>query len=96
MVLPDADLKVYLDASVEARARRRLEEYQAKGANGTYEGVLDDMRRRDAQDSERAVAPLRPADDAVVIDNTTLDADEVLAQVLALLAERGCVPVDAA
>lgn len=85
VVLPDADLKIYLDASVEARAQRRWHDYQAGHQRGTYDEILDAMRARDALDSQREVAPLRPADDAIRIDNTDLTADDVLARVMALV-----------
>jgi cytidylate kinase len=76
VVLPDADLKVYLDASLEERAARRHREFARLGRNVTEEEVLQDIRRRDQIDSQRAVSPLRPADDAVIIgtDGLTLDA----------------------
>jgi cytidylate kinase len=85
VVLPDADLKIYLDASVEARARRRWHEYRDNHQDSSYEDVLEAMRARDALDSQRAVAPLKPADDAVLIDTTNLTADDVLAMILALI-----------
>lgn len=88
VVLPDADLKIYLDASVEARARRRWNDYQANGQHESYEEVLASMRARDELDSQRAVAPLRPADDAVVIDTTQTEADDVLRMALDLIASR--------
>jgi CMP/dCMP kinase len=88
VVLPDADLKIYLDASVEARARRRWHDYQANGQHESYEEVLAAMRARDELDSRRAVAPLRPADDAVVIDTTQTEADDVLRMALDLVAIR--------
>jgi cytidylate kinase len=85
VVLPDADVKVFLVASAEVRARRRVEELQAKGTAPSYDDVLADLRRRDGIDSTRAVAPLRPADDAVEIDTDALTIDEVVARVLALV-----------
>ncbi len=88
VVLPDADLKVYLDASPEVRARRRVAELTHQGTTADYAAVLADLRRRDALDSTRAVAPLRPADDAVVINTDPLTVDEVVARVLALVRER--------
>lgn len=88
VVLPEADLKIYLDASVEERARRRYEERRQRGEAVNFAEVLDAMRRRDALDSSRDVAPLRPAEDAVIIRSDDLDADAVLAQVLALVKQR--------
>lgn len=85
VVLPDAEVKVYLDASAEVRARRRLEELVAQGAAETYTGVLADLRRRDQIDSTRAVAPLRPADDATVIHTDALTIADVVECVLELV-----------
>lgn len=85
VVLPEADLKIYLDASDEERARRRFEEIRARGSKESYLKILDDMRRRDEIDASRDIAPLKPADDAVIIDSDRLDADEVLERVLAML-----------
>lgn len=82
VVLPQADLKIYLDASPEARARRRWQEYRANGRADTYEGILSAMKKRDHIDSKREVAPLRPASEAIVIDTTVLHASDVLNQVL--------------
>ena len=84
VVLPDADLKVYLDASPEERARRRHVELAGLGQEATLEAVLTDLRRRDRIDSQRSVSPLRPADDAIVIDTDGLTLDEVVEKVLAL------------
>lgn len=88
VVLPEADLKIYLDASVEERARRRYEERRQRGEAVDFAQVLEAMRQRDALDSSRDVAPLRPAEDAVIIRSDDLDADEVLARVLALVHRR--------
>jgi len=87
VVLPDAPLKVYLDASAEERAQRRWLEEQARGGMRPYEAVLAEVRRRDQIDSTRAVAPLRPASDAVIVDSTALTIEQVVEQVL-LLAEQ--------
>jgi len=82
VVLPEADLKVYLDASVEERARRRWREAQARGeAVMSYDDVLAAMRERDHIDSTRQVAPLRAAADAVVVDSTQLEIDQVVERV---------------
>jgi len=83
-VLPEADLKVYLDASAEERARRRYEEIITRGDKANYDEILKNVIERDHIDSTRAVAPLRPADDAVILDSDKLDADQVLARVLEL------------
>jgi len=82
VVLPDADLKLYLDATSQERARRRWLERRARGESVTYEEVLAMMLRRDEIDSHRAVSPLRVPDGAVVIDTTGLTIDEVLALIL--------------
>ena len=76
VVLPDADLKVFLTASAEARANRRLLELKAKGVNAEYEDVLRDIMYRDEQDSARASAPLKQAEDAILADTTELDFEE--------------------
>ena len=90
VVLPDADLKFYLDASVEERARRRWQEERARGEETDYEPVLASMRRRDDIDSHRKVSPLRVAADAVVLDTTGLSIDEVFAETQRLLKEQRC------
>jgi cytidylate kinase len=84
VVLPEADLKLYLDASVEARAMRRFDECVARGETVTYEDILAWMHDRDHIDSTRKIAPLRPADDAIILDSTTMDADEVFDKALSL------------
>lgn len=88
VVLPEASLKIYLDASAEERARRRYTEVQARGDRSqTYEAILDNVRQRDAIDSRRVTAPLKAAADAVIIDSTRLSVDEVVAQVEQLIAK---------
>jgi cytidylate kinase len=84
VVLRDAGLKVYLDASLEERARRRREDFAGEGRALPEGAVLDDIRRRDRIDSEREISPLRPAPDAVVIRTDGLDIEQVVEQVLAL------------
>jgi cytidylate kinase len=87
VVLPEADLKVYLDASVEERARRRWREAEARGeAVRAFEDVLKSMRERDRIDSTRVVAPLKAAPDAVILDSTALDVDQVVERVWRLAA----------
>jgi cytidylate kinase len=87
VVLPEAPLKIYLDASAEERARRRYLEVQARGDRSqTYEDILDNVKRRDAIDSSRVTAPLKAAADAVIIDATDLDVDEVIARIAQLIA----------
>jgi cytidylate kinase len=87
VVLPNADLKLYIQASVEERARRRYQECRARGEDVIYQEVLALMRRRDQIDSQRAHAPLRPAANAVIIDTDGLDIDEVLARIEPLLRD---------
>ena len=84
VVLPEADLKVYLDASAEERARRRWNEEQARGMVRGYDDVLAEVRRRDRIDSTRKVAPLRPAVDAIILDSTTLSIEAVVSTILEL------------
>jgi cytidylate kinase len=84
VVLPEADLKIYLDASAEQRARRRFEEIRARGAQADYDEILAKVIERDRIDSTRDVAPLKAAEDAVVLNTETLTADEVFEQALAL------------
>jgi len=88
MVLPEAPLKLYLDASAEERARRRYEENVARGLQCDYEVILRDMRRRDAIDSSREAAPLKAAPDAVVINTTDLSVAEVLDRIRNLMKEQ--------
>ena len=85
VVLPEADLKVYLDASAEERARRRYKELIARGESADYDQILAKVIERDHIDSNRAVAPLKAAADAIVIDSSKLSIDEVVSQVIALL-----------
>ncbi len=88
VVLPDADVKIFLTASAETRARRRNEQNIAAGLPDDYDGVLADVRRRDHLDSTRAVSPLRAADDAVVVDTSEMTEDEVVAYLLELVEQR--------
>ncbi len=81
VVLPEADLKIYLDASAEQRARRRYEEIIARGGKADYEEILAGVRKRDEIDSTRAHSPLKVAQDAVIINSDHLNADEVFAKV---------------
>jgi len=85
VVLPEADLKIFLDATVEERAGRRYREILARGEAASFEAVLRSVKRRDEIDSSRALAPLQAAQDAAVIDTTTMDVDQVLERVLALV-----------
>ena len=87
-VLPNATVKIYLTASAEERARRRWLEMQQKGAPDTYEQVLEDLKKRDAQDMNREVDPLRPAEDAVIVDSTELNFEQVVEAILAIVKEK--------
>jgi len=96
VVCPDAAVKLFIDASPEARAERRLRELRGRGAAAIYGDVLQDMKERDARDSLRRVAPLAAAPDAETIDTTRLDADRVFEQaseiIARALAERAPAP----
>lgn len=85
VVLPDADLKIYLDATAEERARRRYDEIIERNGKANYDEILERVMERDRIDSTRDVAPLRAADDAIVLDSDKLTADEVFEQILALV-----------
>jgi len=86
VVYPAAELKLFVTASAEERAQRRVEELRQQGAAAIFEDVLQDLRERDARDIERRAAPLSAAPDATVIDTTTLDADAVFESVSSLIA----------
>ena len=85
VVLPDADVKIFLTADERERARRRWLELREKGGEDSFEQVLADLRKRDAADSSRAIAPLAAAEDAVTLDTTELDLDESLEAMLAII-----------
>jgi cytidylate kinase len=88
VVLPEAPLKIYLDASAEERARRRYREVLARGDRSqTYEAILDNVKSRDTIDSSRATAPLKVAPDAVIIDSTGLSIEEVIARIEELIVQ---------
>ena len=84
-VLPNADVKIFQVASPECRAERRYKENMEKGIPCTYEEILEDVNRRDKADSERAFAPLKPAEDSIFLDTSTLSIDEVVAKVLEII-----------
>lgn len=88
VVLPRADVKIFLTASPEVRARRRFEELTAKGEKVRYESVLEDMKARDKQDSTRAIAPLRCAPDAVKLDTSGMDLDAAEAAILEIVRRK--------
>ena len=87
VVFPDAEAKVFLTASVEERARRRFEELKASGVNVDYHGVQAEVVERDQRDSSRPIAPLKKADDAIVLDSSTLSIDQVVARIVAHVRE---------
>lgn len=80
VICPDAAVKFYITASAECRAKRRAEELTQRGLSGDYATVLADMKARDERDSTRAVNPLKPADDAIILDTSNLTADEAFEQ----------------
>ena len=88
VVLPDADVKVFLIASLEERTRRRFEEMRAKGLDVNWDDVEAEIIKRDEQDSSRAVGPLKPAPDAVILDSTDLNISEVVGRVIDLCKRR--------
>lgn len=88
VVLPDADLKVFMTASPETRARRRYDELREKGENVRFEEVLDELNKRDYQDTHREIAPLKQADDAILLDTSDLSFDEVKEKLLSMIKEK--------
>ncbi|MBO5478925.1 MAG: (d)CMP kinase [Clostridia bacterium] len=87
-VFPNADVKIYLDASSEERARRRVIQNEEKGIVMTYEEVLESVKRRDKEDSERKISPLKKADDAILVDSTNLTIDEVAQKIYSIIKEK--------
>ncbi|HTH85008.1 (d)CMP kinase [Mycobacterium sp.] len=92
VVLPDADVKIFLTASAEERARRRNDQNVASGLGDDYEAVLADVKRRDHLDSTRKVSPLRAADDALVVDTSDMTEAEVIAHLLDLVTQHAGAP----
>ena len=88
VVLPQADLKIFLTASVEERARRRCRELEQRGTPESYEKVLEEMRQRDYNDSHREIAPLKAADDAVTVDTDKMTLKQEINAVLGLIKDR--------
>ena len=88
VVLPDADVKIFLTASPEVRAKRRLLELEQRGQPAQYEQILQDIQDRDRQDRNRAAAPLRQAEDAVLLDTSGLDLEQSLTQMLEIVSGR--------
>lgn len=88
VVLPDAQVKIFLTASPEIRAKRRYDELIAKGSSVEFKDVLDDLIKRDYNDSHREVAPLRPAEDGVILDTSGLTLDEAIASAVRIIKEK--------
>ena len=88
VVCPDADVKLFISATVEVRAKRRVKELQERGLEAIYARVLEDMKERDARDQARAVSPLEPAKNAYPLDTSDLDADQVFERVLEYISSR--------
>ena len=87
VIAPDADVKLFVTASPEVRARRRLKELEARGMHAHFDDVLADIHARDRRDSTREVAPLRPAADAIVLDTSELDVDAAIAEAIRIAGE---------
>lgn len=88
VVLPDADVKIYQVASVEKRAERRFKENKEKGIPSTYEDCLNNLKKRDYIDSHRSTSPLKPAEDAVILDTSDLTIDEVVEKCLQIISKK--------
>lgn len=88
VILPDADLKVFMTASAECRAMRRFKELTERGQSVKYEDVLAEMNQRDGQDSSRAIAPTKAAEDAVYFDNSDLDFDQTVDAIIRMVKEK--------
>jgi cytidylate kinase len=88
IIAPDADVKLFVTASAEVRAQRRVRELLERGMPGHYDDVLLDIRARDERDTNRTVAPLRQAEDAILLDTSELGVDEAIAQAIRIVSER--------
>lgn len=88
VVLPDAEVKIFMSASPEARAERRYKEYLSKGVEADYQTILNDINQRDYQDSHRAISPLVKAEDAIEVDTSSLSIDEVVQTILDIIKEK--------
>ena len=88
IVLPDADVKIFLTASAQERARRRFLELQKRGMEKPYEDILAEQEQRDYNDTHRAVAPLKPADDGVIVDTTEFDFEQSKEKILSIIREK--------
>lgn len=88
VVFPNAEVKIFLDASAEERANRRMKQLQQKGLDVKFDRLLSEIQERDDRDRNRAVAPLRPAEDALVLDSTSMNIDEVVAQAITFIESK--------
>ena len=88
VVLPDADIKLFLTASPESRAQRRYEELLVRGENVSYEKILEDVKTRDYNDSHREIAPLKPADDSIMVDTTGFELEESINKIIGIIEEK--------
>ena len=88
VIAPGADVKLFVTASPEVRAQRRVRELLERGMPGHYEDVLADIRARDARDASRPIAPLKPAPDATILDTSDLDRDAAVAEAIRLVGDR--------
>ncbi|KAB2825410.1 (d)CMP kinase [Aliivibrio finisterrensis] len=88
VVFPSAEVKIFLDASAEERANRRMKQLQQKGLDVKFDRLLSEIQERDDRDRNRAVAPLRPAEDALVLDSTSMNIDEVVAQAITFIESK--------
>jgi len=88
VVLPNAQVKIFMTASAEKRADRRYKELQEKGSDATYQEVLDDIVKRDYNDSHREIAPLKPADDAIILDTSDYNLEESVAAAKKICVEK--------
>ena len=91
VVFPDAPVKIYLTASAEERAKRRQLQLQQQGVDVSLARLLEDIQARDDRDMNRSIAPMKPADDAIVLDSTKLTVQEVLGEILNTLKKRGLI-----
>lgn len=89
VVFPEAQIKLFLDASAEERAKRRVKQLQSKGFNANFDEILAEIKERDFRDRNRSVAPLVPAADALLLDSTNLSIDEVIQQALDYISSKG-------
>ena len=88
VILPNADVKIFLTASAECRAMRRYKELCERGQNVKYEDVISEMNERDAQDSSRKIAPAKPAEDAIILDTTAYDFDQSVNAILEIIEKK--------